>query len=113
MGVVAVGKQMERTDQFFKLATRILVELGDNIIKTYYCDNIEEVVVAGGENFQKKEVLTLAYNSIKGGTKGLDMNKNIFQSEHAVDMSSAIRKIVHKGFTYKESFEFYEDAIHK
>ena len=34
MGVVAVGKEMERTPRFFKLATRILAELGANVIKT-------------------------------------------------------------------------------
>ena len=42
MGVVAVGKQMERTGRFFKLATRILAELGANIIKTYNCEDFEE-----------------------------------------------------------------------
>ena len=46
MGVVAVGKQMERTGRFFKLATRILAELGANIIKTYNCEDFEEVVAA-------------------------------------------------------------------
>lgn len=120
MGVIAVGKQMERTDRFFKLATRIVAELGANIIKTYYCDNFEEVVaacpvpivVAGGKKLPEKDALTLAYNSIKGGAKGLDMGRNIFQSEHAVEMSAAIRKIVHEGFTDKEAFEFYETAIH-
>ena len=45
MGVVAVGKQMERTDRFFKLATRMVAELGANIVKSYYCDNFEEVTV--------------------------------------------------------------------
>lgn len=120
MGVVAVGKQMERTPRFFKLATRILAELGANIIKTYYCDDFEEVVaacpvpivVAGGKKLPEKDALTLAYNSIKGGAKGLDMGRNIFQSEHSVEMSAAIRKIVHEGFTDKEAYEFYEDAIH-
>lgn len=33
MGVIAVGKDMERTDRFFKLATRIVAEMGANIIK--------------------------------------------------------------------------------
>ena len=120
MGVVAVGKQMERTDRFFKLATRIVAELGANIIKTYYCDNFEEVVaacpvpivVAGGKKLPERDALTLAYNSIRKGAKGLDMGRNIFQSEHSVEMAAAIRKIVHEGFTDKEAYEYYEDAIH-
>lgn len=120
MGVVAVGKDMERTDRFFKLATRILAEMGANIIKSYYCENFEEVaaacpvpiVVAGGKKLPEREALTLAYNAISKGAKGLDMGRNIFQSNHAVEMSAAIRKIVHEGFTDQEAWEFYEDAIH-
>jgi len=120
MGVVAVGKQMERTDRFFKLATRMVAELGANIVKSYYCDNFEEVVaacpvpivVAGGKKLPEDEALTLAYRSIQGGAKGLDMGRNIFQSNHPVEMSAAIRKIVHEGFTDKEAYEFYQDAIH-
>lgn len=120
MGVVAVGKQMERTDRFFKLATRILAELGANIIKTYYCENFEEivaacpvpVVVAGGKKLPEDEALTLAYNAMSGGASGLDMGRNIFQSEHSSEMAAAIGKIVHEGFTDREAFEFYQDAIH-
>lgn len=120
MGVVAVGKQMERTDSFFKLATRIVAELGANIIKSYYCDNFEEVVaacpvpivVAGGKKLAENEALTLAYKAISGGAAGLDMGRNIFQSNHPVEMSEAIAKIVHEGFTDKQALEFYENAIH-
>ncbi len=119
LGVVAVGKDMERTDRFFKLATRIIAEMGASIIKTYYCDNFEEVVaacpvpivVAGGKKLPEEEALTLAYRSIQGGAKGLDMGRNIFQSEHSLEMAFAIRKIVHEGFTDKEALEFYKDSI--
>lgn len=120
MGVVAVGKDMERTDRFFKLATRIVAEMGANIIKTYYCDNFEEVVsacpvpivVAGGKKLPEKEALTLAYRSISGGAHGVDMGRNIFQSGNPVEMAKAIGKIVHEKFTDKEAYEFFEDAIH-
>lgn len=120
MGVVAVGKQMERTDRFFKLATRIVAELGANIIKTYYCENFGEIVaacpvpivVAGGKKLPEKEALELAYHSISEGAHGVDMGRNIFQSLHPVEMSAAVRKIVHEGYTDKEALEFYEDAIH-
>jgi len=121
LGVVAVGKEMERTDRFFKLATRIVAEMGANIIKTYYCDNFEEVVaacpvpivVAGGKKLPENEALTLAYRSIQGGARGLDMGRNIFQSEHSLEMAYAVRKIVHEGFTDKEAYEFYRDSINK
>ncbi len=121
LGVVAVGKDMERTDRFFKLATRIVAEMGASIIKTYYCDNFEEVVaacpvpivVAGGKKLPEDEALTLAYKSIQGGARGLDMGRNIFQSEHSLEMAFAIRKIVHEGFTDKEAYQFYLDSINK
>ena len=121
MGVVAVGKQMERTPRFFKLATRILAELGANIIKTYYCDEFEEIVaacpvpivVAGGKKLPEDEALTMAYRSIQGGARGLDMGRNIFQSNHPVAMAKAIRMIVHEKATDKEAFEFYTGEINK
>ncbi|MEG1019857.1 MAG: 3-hydroxy-5-phosphonooxypentane-2,4-dione thiolase LsrF, partial [Oscillospiraceae bacterium] len=91
LGVVAVGKDMERTDRFFKLATRIVAEMGCQIIKTYYCEHFEDVVaacpvpivVAGGKKLPEDEALTLAYRSIQGGARGLDMGRNIFQCEHS------------------------------
>lgn len=121
MGVVAVGKNMERTDRYFKLATRVLAEIGANIIKTYYCENFEEVVaacpvpivVAGGKKLPEKEALTLAYNVISQGAHGVDMGRNIFQSLHPVEMAEAVHKIVHEKATDKEAYEFYEDAINK
>lgn len=119
LGVVAVGKDMERTDRFFKLATRIVAELGANIVKTYYCENFEEVVaacpvpivVAGGKKLSEQDALTLAYNSIQGGAHGVDMGRNIFQSMHAIEMSQAVAKIVHEGYTDKLAYEFYLDKI--
>ncbi|MDR3051858.1 MAG: 3-hydroxy-5-phosphonooxypentane-2,4-dione thiolase [Oscillospiraceae bacterium] len=119
LGVVAVGKDMERTDRFFKLATRIVAELGAHIIKTYYCDNFEEVVaacpvpivVAGGKKLPEKEALTLAYRAMQGGARGLDMGRNIFQSEHAVEMAATIRKVVHDGYTDSEAYQYYQDLI--
>ena len=115
LGVVAVGKDMERTDRFFKLATRIVAEMGVQLVKTYYCDNFEEIVaacpvpivVAGGKKLPEDEALTLAYRSIQGGARGLDMGRNIFQSEHSVEMAQAIRKIVHEGYTDKEATDVY------
>lgn len=119
MGVVAVGKQMERTDSFFKLATRIIAEMGANIIKTYYCDKFEEIVaacpvpivVAGGKKLSEKDALTLAHVSIRDGARGVDMGRNIFQSEHPAEMAAAIRKIVHENYTDERAYEFYLDSI--
>jgi 3-hydroxy-5-phosphonooxypentane-2,4-dione thiolase len=115
LGVIAVGKNMERTDQYFKLATRIVAELGANIVKTYYCDKFEEIaaacpvpiVVAGGKKLPEKDALTMAYQSMQGGARGLDMGRNIFQSYHPAEMADAIGKIVHNKYTDKEAWEYY------
>ena len=115
LGVVAVGKDMERTDQYFKLATRILAEVGANIIKTYFCDKFEEIVaacpvpivVAGGKKLPEQDAMKMAYLSMQGGARGLDMGRNIFQSQHPVEMARAIGKIVHEKFTDKEAWEYF------
>ncbi|MCL2214169.1 MAG: 3-hydroxy-5-phosphonooxypentane-2,4-dione thiolase [Treponema sp.] len=115
LGVIAVGKNMERTSQYFKLATRIVAELGANIIKTYYCEQFDEIVaacpvpivVAGGKKLSEKEALVMAYNSMQGGARGLDMGRNIFQSKNPVVMADCIGKIVHNKYTDKEAWEYY------
>ncbi|MDR0785889.1 MAG: 3-hydroxy-5-phosphonooxypentane-2,4-dione thiolase [Treponema sp.] len=118
LGVVAVGKDMERTDRYFKLATRIIAELGANIVKTYYCDRFEEVVaacpvpivVAGGKKLPEKEALDMAFKAMQGGASGLDMGRNIFQSRYPQAMADAVSKIVHENFTINEAWEFFEDT---
>ena len=121
LGVCAVGKDMARTDRFFKLATRIIAEMGCQIVKTYDCENFEEVVaacpvpivVAGGKKLPERDALALAYNVIQKGAHGVDMGRNIFQSTHPVAMAMAVNKIVHEGLTDAEAWEFFQDEIHK
>jgi putative autoinducer-2 (AI-2) aldolase len=67
------------------------------------------IVVAGGKKLPEKDALTLAYKSIKGGAKGVDMGRNIFQSENPKAMIKAVRKVVHEGFTDVEAFEYYKE----
>ena len=117
LGVVAVGKQMERTPKFFLLATRILAEHGAHFVKTYYCDDFEKVVaacpvpiiIAGGKKLPEDEALTMAYRAISEGAHGVDMGRNIFQSEDPAAMAQAIAKVVHENYTDKEAYEFFKD----
>ncbi len=119
LGVVAVGKDMERTPRFFKLATRIVAEMGVQLVKTYNCENFEEIVaacpvpivVAGGKKLPEKEALELAYDVISKGAHGVDMGRNIFQSPHPIEMAQAVGKVVHEGFTDKEAYEFFQDMV--
>ena len=121
LGVVAVGKQMERTEKFFLLATRVLAENGANIVKSYYCDGFERVaaacpvpiVIAGGKKLPEAEALDMAYRAISDGAHGVDMGRNIFQSDSPAGMAQAIGKIVHEGYTPAQALEVYETVKHQ
>ena len=115
MGVTAVGKEMERTKRYFQLATRILAELGAQVIKTYYCEGFEEVtaactvpiVIAGGKKTPEKEALEMAYNAIRDGAAGVDMGRNIFQSENPAAMLQAVRAVVYENASAKEAYDLF------
>ncbi|MCC8178633.1 MAG: 3-hydroxy-5-phosphonooxypentane-2,4-dione thiolase [Cloacibacillus sp.] len=115
MGVTAVGKEMERTKRYFQLATRILAELGAQVIKTYYCEGFEEVtaacpvpiVIAGGKKTPEKEALEMAYNAIRDGAAGVDMGRNIFQSENPAAMLRAVRAVVHENASAEEAYDLF------
>ena len=117
LGVVAVGKEMERTTKYFSLATRMLAEFGAQIVKVYYCDNFEEVaaacpvplVIAGGKKIPEAEALKMAYQAISRGAHGVDMGRNVFQADDPKAMIQAIREVVHNGRTGAEAYECYLD----
>jgi putative autoinducer-2 (AI-2) aldolase len=105
LAVTAVGKEMARDARYLALACRIAAELGAHVVKTYYCENFERVVegcpvpvvIAGGKKLSKEiDALELAYNAIEHGAVGVDMGRNIWQSDHPVAMIKAVRAIVHK-----------------
>ncbi len=118
LGVVAVGKQMERTPKFFLLATRMLAEFGAHLVKTYYCEEFKKIVsacpvpivIAGGKKLPEGEALTLAYRAISDGAVGVDMGRNIFQADDPIAMTRAIARVVHENFTDKEAYQFYLDT---
>ena len=118
LGVVAVGKQMERTEKFFQLATRVRAENGANIVKSYYCEGFERVaaacpvpiVIAGGKKLPELEALEMAYKAIQEGAHGVDMGRNIFQSDCPAGMAQAIGKVVHEGYTAQQAYEVYQEV---
>jgi len=105
LAVTAVGKALVRDAKYLSLASRMAAELGARIVKTYYCENFERVintcpvpvVIAGGKKIPEHDALTLAYNAIRSGAAGVDMGRNIFQSEAPVAMIRTVRAIVHIG----------------
>jgi putative autoinducer-2 (AI-2) aldolase len=111
LAVTAVGREMNRDARYLALACRIAAELGARIVKTYYCEGFEKVVdscpvpvvVAGGKKLPEREALELAYNAVSKGAIGVDMGRNIFQSETPVKMIKAVRALVHDNASVEEA----------
>ncbi len=115
LAVTAVGKEMARDVRYLSLSCRIAAELGAHFVKTYYCEDFAKVVegcpvplvIAGGKKTSEREALQLTYDAIKEGAVGVDMGRNIFQSDHPVAMIKAVRAIVHNGASVEHGFELY------
>jgi putative autoinducer-2 (AI-2) aldolase len=105
--------------RYLSLACRIAAELGAHFVKTYYCEDFGKVVkgcpvplvVAGGPKLETElDAFQLAYDAIQDGAVGVDMGRNIWQSEHPVAMIRTIREIVHAGATVREAQEAYNES---
>ena len=116
MGITAVGKNMVRDAKYFRLACRIIAELGAQYVKTYFVEDGFEtvtascpvpIVMAGGKKLPELEALTMAYNAVQQGAAGVDMGRNIFQSEAPQAMIAAVAAVVHKNMKPKEAFELF------
>jgi 3-hydroxy-5-phosphonooxypentane-2,4-dione thiolase len=117
MAITAVGKELEKRDaRYLALACRVSAELGAHIVKTYYCDGFSKVVescpvpivVAGGPKFDtEREAIELARNAIDQGAHGIDMGRNIWQSDHPVAMLKALRAIVHEKASVREALDIW------
>ena len=117
MAVTAVGRDMERNAKYFRLATRICAELGAHYVKTYYVEKDFEtvtaacpvpIVIAGGKKRPELDALKMAYNAIQEGAAGVDMGRNIFQSESPVAMMKAVRAVVHENEKPEKAYELYK-----
>jgi putative autoinducer-2 (AI-2) aldolase len=119
LAVTAVGKELGKDARYLSLACRVAAEQGAHIVKTYYCDNFEKVVqscpvpiiVAGGKKIPERDALQLTYNAIKAGAVGVDMGRNIWQSEHPVSMIKAVRAIVHNNQNVDQAFKLYQKLV--
>ncbi len=116
LAVTAVGTDMARDARYFRLATRICAELGAHYIKSYYIEDGFEtvtascpvpIVMAGGKKLPELDALTMAYNAIQQGASGVDMGRNIFQSDSPVSMLQAVRAVVHNNETPQKALDLY------
>ena len=117
LAVTAVGKELEKRDaRYLALCCRIAAELGAHIVKTYYCDDFEKVVascpvpvvIAGGPKLSTEmAALKLTEDAVARGAVGVDMGRNIWQSDYPVPMIQAVRKIVHENVSAKEAHDLF------
>ena len=116
IAVTAVGKDMGKDARYLSLAARMAAEFGAHIVKTYYCDTFEKVVescpvpivIAGGKKQPELDALQMAYDALQAGAIGVDMGRNIFQSEDPVAMIKAVRTIVHEQATPNEAYQLFQ-----
>jgi len=118
MAVTAVGRELEkRTARYLGLCCRIAAELGARVVKTYYCEKDFDkvvngcpvpVVIAGGPKVGSQlEVFEFVYNGLQQGAIGVNLGRNIWQSQNPVASIRAIRAIIHEKYTAKEALELF------
>jgi putative autoinducer-2 (AI-2) aldolase len=118
LAVTAVGKEMARDARYLGLCCRIAAELGVQFVKTYFCEDFEKVaascpvpiVIAGGKKVEERAALELARNAVQSGAVGVDMGRNIFQSDSPVGMIQAVRAVVHENASVDDAFEIYQSS---
>ena len=134
LGITAVGAKLEPlvkgegegSDEFdaaryFAHAGRIIQENGADIVKTYFVDGFDEIrdgiqvpiVIAGGKKIPEAEALEFTAQAIRAGADGVDMGRNIFQSEDPVAMIQAVKAVVHEGCAPDEAYHLFGELRSK
>lgn len=118
LGVTAVGRELTRDSRYLGLATRIIAELGAQMVKTYYCEEGFEqvtagcpvpIIMAGGKKLPAEDALTMAFNAIDQGAAGVDMGRNIFQRQNPAAMIQAVSALVHNDLSVSDAYALYQD----
>lgn len=121
LAVTGVGKEMARDARYFSLASRIAAEMGVQFVKTYFVEEGFEkvaascpvpIVIAGGKKIPEQEALDMCFRAIDQGASGVDMGRNIFQSDAPLAMLKAVKKVVHEKVTAHEAYQFWRDEKH-
>jgi putative autoinducer-2 (AI-2) aldolase len=121
MAVTAVGKELEKRDaRYLALASRIAAELGARVVKTYWCEDFDQVtdgcpvpvVVAGGPKCETAlEVFEFVYDGIQKGAVGVNLGRNVWQDPHPVAVAKSLRGIIHDNLTPREAFDLFNSEV--
>src|SRR6201996_8837897 len=116
MAVTGVGKELVRDAKYLALATRICAEMGAHFVKTYFCEKgfgrvaagcPVPLVIAGGKKLPELDALKMAWQAVNEGAAGVDMGRNIFQSDAPEAMIQAVRAVVHCDETPEKAYDLY------
>jgi len=66
-------------------------------------------VMAGGKKLAELDALTMAYRAIQEGAAGVDMGRNIFQSESPEAMIQAVARVVHEDARPEEAYQLFQE----
>ncbi len=121
MAVTAVGRELEKREaRYLALCARVAAEIGARVVKTYYCaEKFEKVVegcpvpvvIAGGPKTEtQQEVFDFVYDGMQKGAIGVNLGRNIWQTEHPVAAIRAIRAIIHEDYMAKEAGDLFEQV---
>jgi len=118
MAVTAVGKELEKRDaRYLALCCRIAAEYGSTVVKTYWCENFDKVVdgcpvpvvMAGGPKVDTElQVLEFVHDGMEKGAIGVNLGRNIWQSDYPVPAIKALRAIIHEKASVKEANDIFE-----
>jgi putative autoinducer-2 (AI-2) aldolase len=71
------------------------------------------LIIAGGKKTSEREAIELAAKAMRAGASGVDMGRNVFQSDCPVGMIRAVRAVVHDGATVDAAFAVYQQEKSK
>jgi DhnA family fructose-bisphosphate aldolase class Ia len=106
-------KTPEQVHQKVKRVSRIMAELGADLIKTFYTgDRFHEVVentpvpvfTIGAEKLNSElEVLQKAHDSVTQGARGIIFGRNIFMASNPPELIRALNAVINEGVDPKEA----------
>jgi putative autoinducer-2 (AI-2) aldolase len=120
MAVTAVGKELEKREaRYLALCCRIAAELGARVVKTYWCEDFDKVVngcpvpvvMAGGPKCETEfEVFEFVHDGMQRGAIGVNLGRNVWQSEHPVAIARALRAIIHENASVKKAHDLFNEV---